>query len=291
MNRKDYLNNIHAINEEAPFENDIPWGDSLIGRLINSISRNAKISFNKRRIDSLSKRMKSIFDEMLEFGNISISEKDKNFIKASSILGELQKSVYSKEDISVIITLTERLIDVVNNLKFNKKNVMLKTLNDFLDFLNSEHSDDENTNVNTDADTDSVNKLKSINYNRLLLQSVIDIHNDIKQNVVRVKSSGENIGTFFDEEKYKKQRAETKEEISKKIEMAENAIKVYQIKKDKERQNFYWNERVKYENKLKSLSNTSKINKKDKGEEDDLDFKKKSQLVGSDIRETIINEG
>ena len=306
MNRKDYLSNIHAINEEAPFGNDIPWGDSLIGRLINSISRNAKISFNKRKIDSLSKRMKSIFDEMLEFGNISITDDDKNFLQASSILGELKKSVYDKEDISIIISLTEKLIDIVNKLKFNKKDIMLKALNEFLDFLNSEHSDaDDTDDSNSDADDADLDvKKDDINYNRLLLQSVVDLHNDIRQNVVRIKSNKDNVGTFFDEEKYKKQRANTKEEISKKIEMIESAIKTYQVKKDKERQNFYWNERIKYENKLKALNKP--VTNPDRPvtvakpadrtadndiEDDDLDFKLKKQEVEKEMRESFINEG
>ncbi len=299
MNRKDYLSNIHAINEEAPFGNDIPWGDSLIGRLINSISRNAKISFNKRKIESLSKRMKSIFDEMLEFGNVSMPEEDKSFLKVSSILGELKNSVYNKEDVSIIISLTENLIDSVNKLKFNKKDLMLKTLNDFLDFLNSEHSDDVDTDSDSSVNSDTDVKNGDINYNRLLLQSVVDLHNDIRQNVVRIKSQKDNVSTFFDEEKYKKQRANTKEEISKKIEMIESAIKTYQAKKDKERQNFYWSERIKYENKLKALNKTAPAAKpskevkpvdKDDDTEDGLDFKNKKQEVEK-MRESFINEG
>ena len=38
---------IASINEEAPFANDIPWGDSLVGRLINSIIRKLIVLKNK----------------------------------------------------------------------------------------------------------------------------------------------------------------------------------------------------------------------------------------------------
>ena len=43
------------INEEAggPFTNDIPWGDSLVGRLINSFRRKAGIGYNLTKVKSL----------------------------------------------------------------------------------------------------------------------------------------------------------------------------------------------------------------------------------------------
>lgn len=292
MNRRDYLSNLSLINEEAPFGNDIPWGDSLLGRLINSISRNAKISFNKKRIDSLAKRMKSIFDDMIEFGKVDISNEDKSFLQVSSALAALKKSVYDKEDINIIIALTENLINFVNGAKFDKKELMLKALNDFLDFLKGISStDDDNVESEDKSDSELIKSEK--NYNKLLLQSVIDIHNDIKQNVVRNKTGSENVITHFDEEKYKKQRSNTKEEISKKIEMIENAIKIYQNSKNKERVNFYWNERLKYENKLKSLNKRPEkidTHNNEYEQEDDLNIKK-DKTPERVYHESLINEG
>ena len=80
LTRKEYISGLNEkhytkytlINEV--FANDLPWGDTHIGRMINSFARKAKISFNKRRISGLTNRLKSIFDEMLEVGSVEIAD-------------------------------------------------------------------------------------------------------------------------------------------------------------------------------------------------------------------------
>ncbi len=81
---------LKKINEEAPFGNDIAWGDSIIGRLINSIARKGKVAFNKRRIDGLIKQLKLVFDEMSSLAQVEISNNDLRFLKISTLLGELK---------------------------------------------------------------------------------------------------------------------------------------------------------------------------------------------------------
>lgn len=55
------------INEEAggPFTNDIPWGDSLVGRLINSFIRKAKIGYNSTKIKPLIESFKNQLDILI----------------------------------------------------------------------------------------------------------------------------------------------------------------------------------------------------------------------------------
>jgi hypothetical protein len=53
------------INESGPMANDIPWGDSLVGRLINSFIRTAKIKYNATKVDNLVKDFKSQLDIVL----------------------------------------------------------------------------------------------------------------------------------------------------------------------------------------------------------------------------------
>jgi hypothetical protein len=55
----------------GPFTNDIPWGDSLVGRLINAIVRKSGIAINVNRIQKLIPRLKELFDEILEDSKIS----------------------------------------------------------------------------------------------------------------------------------------------------------------------------------------------------------------------------
>ena len=58
---------LEVINEgdSGPFANDIPWNDSLLGRLINSTIRKAKIGANLVRIKAVNRRLKDAFDDLL----------------------------------------------------------------------------------------------------------------------------------------------------------------------------------------------------------------------------------
>ena len=71
LTREQYLDTIRSQNysnftgipkTNEAFANDVNWGDSWVGRLINSIARKVKVKFNLKRIDSLSKRLKDLFD-------------------------------------------------------------------------------------------------------------------------------------------------------------------------------------------------------------------------------------
>jgi hypothetical protein len=127
---------VTSINEEAPFANDIPWGDSLVGRLINSIIRKAKITFNKRRISGLLKGLKSLFDEMLEMGKLGTAEIDILYMKISIYLGLLAEQVNDEdEEIDIIIDTVRDIIQLVTDYNFDGKEDLLKALNSFLDYL------------------------------------------------------------------------------------------------------------------------------------------------------------
>ncbi len=61
--REIYLS---TLNEA--FENDITWGGSLLGRLINSIIRKAKIGVNYLKIDSIANAIKNELDLLIMEG-------------------------------------------------------------------------------------------------------------------------------------------------------------------------------------------------------------------------------
>jgi hypothetical protein len=71
--REDFLKRtkhskiVNIINEEAggPFTNDIPWGDSLVGRLINSFIRKAKIGYGSTKIKPLIESFKNQLDILI----------------------------------------------------------------------------------------------------------------------------------------------------------------------------------------------------------------------------------
>jgi len=185
LTRQSYLNSLNTkhyakytgiepINEEAAFANDAPWGDTLIGRLINSFARKGKIAFNKRRISGLSSRLKSIFDEMIEIGSIEIVGDSTNtilYLKISSLLGELTRQVKEEEDIEILISTTEELIDNVTLYKYDGKDIMLKALEEFLDFLKGLKSGKVDKPVTEEEPVNIYDS--SLN----LLQSVVQLHN------------------------------------------------------------------------------------------------------------------
>jgi hypothetical protein len=202
LTRKDYLTSLNTnyyskftgvrpLYEEAPFANDTPWGDTLIGRLINSVIRKGTISFNKRRISGLVSRLKSIFDEMLELGTIDISKSDSDFLKISNALGILKKQVEDEEDVAVLISTTEDLLMYVEmSENFENQSEMIKALEEFLEYLqglkkggDSDSDEKEKNEEDTEESDPNVIFLKN---SKLLLQSLLDLHSMIKQDVVRI---------------------------------------------------------------------------------------------------------
>ena len=86
IDRNDFLLQRRYIKVNEVFTNEIPWGDSLIGRLINSISRKSKIAFDMRTVDGQIKRLTSLFDQLIETGYISVTEDDKRFLAISQLI-------------------------------------------------------------------------------------------------------------------------------------------------------------------------------------------------------------
>ena len=196
LTRKEYISGLNEkhytkytlINEV--FANDLPWGDTHIGRMINSFARKAKISFNKRRISGLTNRLKSIFDEMLEVGSVEIADSSVSilFLQISSILGILISQVNDDADVKDLIRTTEDLLDHVNRYEYDKKEEMVKVLKEFLEYLKSLKSDDLTTSDDDKEETEETGDPNKIFYqnSRSLLQSVVDLHMMIEENVVRI---------------------------------------------------------------------------------------------------------
>lgn len=188
FDRNNFLFYKRYIGVNEVFTNEIPWGDSLVGRLISSISRKSRIAFDMRTIDGQIKRLRSLFDQLVETGYISVSEEDKRFLAISQLLGELKKSVYSGDEISILINLTQELINLVRMHKFDKKNYMISSLGDFLKYLSS-----LKLNLKPDVeDTESKKREDFYNISRKLLKSLIDINDGINSNIVKFDSNSTN---------------------------------------------------------------------------------------------------
>ena len=131
---------IDAEKMNEAFQNDITWGDSLIGRLINSVIRKAKIGINLVRIDSVIKRMRYEFDRLLSDAVISKMETESKiklykFIMIT-LVGQLERAAAVKDD--WVITDKSEEVDEVEDVE-EIKNMTVSTIEsvgDYFDTLN-----------------------------------------------------------------------------------------------------------------------------------------------------------
>jgi glycerophosphoryl diester phosphodiesterase len=193
LTRQDYLKDINSkhyskytgINEEV-FANDANWGDTLVGRLINSLARKAKISFNQSRMSRLVNQLKEYFDMMLETGKFDITDSSVfTFIEISNIIGILKKQVEDGEEVNTLIQTTENLIIKVNSYDFDNKDEMIRLLKEFLEYLKGLKTESSADESGESGETKDPNVL-FLEYSKNFLQSVVDLHNMIRDNVVRI---------------------------------------------------------------------------------------------------------
>jgi hypothetical protein len=239
------------------FANDVNWGDSWVGRMINSIIRKGKIAINLRRVDSLGKRLQSIFDELVDSGKVIANNGVKSFITTSCLIGELEKMVKgesgkegTESDIPNIISHIVFLIGQVQSYNLEDKEELIEVLQEFKKYLEGllkntgKDSDSDEEGLSDVGDTGDYNQI-FFQESKKLLQSVVDLHNMIKNNVVRFSEEeyGKkiNVGLQFDLQKFNslkttfdKAKPENKLSILRQlVPMIEAGLDSYKLKKDK----------------------------------------------------------
>lgn len=211
----------YAINEEAesgPFANDIPWNDSLLGRLINSTIRKAKIGANLVRIKAVNKRLKEAFDDLLNRSYTSeLSNEDKakkNKVTIYAFLETLKNSVEEIKDkndeeafneIPTLINLTEVAILEIKEftdktpaeeLSMDKDDLdkLVKSLEGFLDFLKSlkkDNKEEEPSEVESESEPEDNKAISEEFYKNTItmLNSVVSLCDVVKSNKINYKQS------------------------------------------------------------------------------------------------------
>ena len=118
-NRNEFIKSEKVLLEKfdmsgGPMGNDINWGDSLVGRLLNAVGRKVKIGIDTKRVDLIGKKIESEFNDLLSTGiSRESNESTLEFIKISYLLGDLRKSVSDGKEVSYLINQTQNLIDYV----------------------------------------------------------------------------------------------------------------------------------------------------------------------------------
>ena len=270
---------IVSISEEFAFENDITWGGSLLGRLINSTIRKLKVGYNFTKINNVVKQVKDELLELLKDHKLSDDQKTKaNQLISRMLLTEIYNEVISKKELeeklnSLLGTNSEdgkidKAINEITKVDIEGKDELLDKLKKFKDDLSKLRDEPKGESEKEDSSEESNSKSDPavIFYqnSKSLLQSVAKLHLDIKNNTVKFQQGDEKVSTFFDEKKYQQQRSNTIEEINKKLEMAKKAVSIYTTKNNKERVNFYTGEIKNYEKKLERLKG-SEVKKAESG--------------------------
>jgi len=177
---KEFPNNLQSINEDSgPFANDIPWGDSLLGRLINSVIRKAKIGINLVRIKPLIKRLEDNFDRIIADSAVLAAgeetQKEVTKILISSLIGTLNDAVEKGEKVKTILSIVDSTIESVKSadLEEDKKKNLIEQLEEFKKFLSqfdpedgvdSESDEDEDEDENDKDENDENDEKGSLTY-------------------------------------------------------------------------------------------------------------------------------
>jgi len=131
----------------GPMGNDINWGDSLVGRLFNSVFRKIGIGKDLLSINNVISQIKKEFESMVDSSKLAssnINASQVSRIHISYLLQALTNAVHSGTKIIILKSITEETIDIVDESKLEDgdKTMAIKELEDFLDFLNK--YEDEN---------------------------------------------------------------------------------------------------------------------------------------------------
>ena len=160
------LEKLNETDNSGPFANDIPWGNSLLGRLINFGIRKARMGANLLRIKPVGKRLEREFENLLNGSTTSnLSEENKrdlSRVEVSKLLEELDKAVKEGANVGEIKRLTnEAIIDIKklaytagtnNDVEYGRKlDSLEKQLREFKKFL-EQFKDDEGGKETTDEE-------------------------------------------------------------------------------------------------------------------------------------------
>ena len=115
------LEKLNEADNSGPFANDIPWGNSLLGRLINFGIRKARMGYKLVRIKPVGKQLEREFENLLNGSTISsLSEenkKDQNRLTISKLLEELDKAVKEGANVGEIKRLTNDAISNISKIE------------------------------------------------------------------------------------------------------------------------------------------------------------------------------
>jgi len=164
-NRESFLNSNSKLKKDfklikentagaGPFANEINWGDSLLGRLVNHFTRKAGIGVDMMKISNVTSKLEQEFKNIIDTSMVlAVSDEDKvniSRLKISSLIGQLRDVVYDKKSVKTIKSVCDSTISEVESIEesdlgtdLNKSKLeLLEKLKEFRKFLD-QFKDDE----------------------------------------------------------------------------------------------------------------------------------------------------
>lgn len=223
--------------------NEIKWGDSLLGRLINHIMRKVGIGASIVRMQPLIARLKSEFDNIAVEASVNELTDDQKeqfaLLAVFSILNKLENTVLNlhikKTPLSEIKTLTNSAIDFVEKTEnVPDKNQLLQKLKawkTFIDGLKLEDFDEKETKSDKDAKSlyeFSLQNLKSV-------LNIVKIYDEMMKKKFYIAApvlanSTQKSGTLSPEEKEVAKANQAKIDAEKGTSKKPTADEIYQQK-------------------------------------------------------------
>jgi len=136
--REQYLSQYkkhYSVNEMI--ENDVNWGDSLVGRLFNSILRKGEIGYNMMRMKNIIKLLKNKFEVMNDDVQLSdLPAKEKITIHVAARLHMLSEKIVSGSSYKKIIQLVVEAEEALDQVKDQEGvDVVYEKLGEYKTFL------------------------------------------------------------------------------------------------------------------------------------------------------------
>lgn len=126
--------------DSGPFANDIGWGDSLLGRLINSTIRKAKIGANLVRIKAVESRLRDAMDELLLSSAAAELDDDDKALYAKALITTyliaLEEGVEKGVSLEELKSLTDTAISATEKAQgLEGKEELLRQLKEWKKYL------------------------------------------------------------------------------------------------------------------------------------------------------------
>jgi hypothetical protein len=153
--RDNYLQNLHERRQfesykktqhlNEAFKNEITWGDSLLGKLVNWVVRKIGIGAKMTKMPFVISSLKEQFDNLIGEGSYyDLPEKQKtqiSDIQISEVLKSLANAVEEEEKVGVLKQMTTDTTSQIESLSVEKeseekKKEIIEKLKKFLEFLN-----------------------------------------------------------------------------------------------------------------------------------------------------------